>query len=101
MLKKKSYIFSKESLSDISGNGTLYFSAQAWKIKKIHPEKISYISGNGNPERNSFIFSYIFSKESFLYIPGKGGFLSSKKEKFLMFWEIELSYISEESQSEN
>ena len=36
-----SYIFSKESFSYISGNGTLHFSAQDRKIKKNPPEKIS------------------------------------------------------------
>ena len=30
------------------------------------PEKISYTSGNKNPEKTS----YIFSKESFCYTPG-------------------------------
>ena len=32
----------------------------------VHPEKISYTSGNGSPEKTS----YIFSKESFYYILG-------------------------------
>ena len=34
------------------------------KNKKVHPKKISYLSGNGNPEK----ISYIFSKESRSYI---------------------------------
>ena len=34
------------------------------KNKKVHPKKISYLSGNGNPEKTS----YIFSKESRSYI---------------------------------
>ena len=34
------------------------------KIKKIHPKKISYTSGNENTPKNA----YIFSKESFSYI---------------------------------
>ena len=37
-----SYIFSKERFSYISGNETLHFSGEAQRIKKIHPEKISY-----------------------------------------------------------
>ena len=44
------HIFLKESFSNISANGTLYFSVQARKIKKILPENISYILGNGNPK---------------------------------------------------
>ena len=51
-----SYMFSKESFSDISGNRTLHYSAQALKIKKICPEEISYASGNGNPEITYCIF---------------------------------------------
>ena len=38
-IKKISYIFSKESFSFISGNGTLHFSAQALKIKKNPPRE--------------------------------------------------------------
>ena len=49
--EKISYIFSTESFSYISGNGTLYFSAQARKIKEIHPRKISCTSGNGKTEK--------------------------------------------------
>ena len=40
-IKKNSYIFS---------NKTLLFSRQARKVKEIHPEKISYTSGNRNPD---------------------------------------------------
>ena len=43
-----------------------------------HPEKIYSISGNGNPEK----ISYIFSKESCSYIP-----LWFKKWNFLIFRE--------------
>ena len=46
-----SYIFSKESFCYISGNGTLHFLPQARKIKEIHSRKISYSSGNENPEK--------------------------------------------------
>ena len=40
------------SFSYISANETLHLPAQARKIKKIEPEKISYTSAN----RNSYIF---------------------------------------------
>ena len=77
------------------------FSIQARKIKKIHPEKISYIPGKcnfltlilrnflyflkrklflylgkGNPEKTS----YNFSKEGFSYISGKG---NSEKTSYI------------------
>ena len=42
-------------ISYISRNGTLHFSAQARKMKKTYPEKISDASGNRNPEKNSDI----------------------------------------------
>ena len=68
------------------------------------PRKISYTSGNGNPEKASFIFS----KESFYYILGNGNheklfyisernFPCSKNEKdlllksFLFFKEMDFS----------
>ena len=63
LILKNSYIFSKESFSYISGNEAKYFSAQAREIKKIHPEKNFYTSGNGNPERTP----YIFGNGAFLY----------------------------------
>ena len=34
------------------------------KNKKIHPEKISHTSGNGNPEKN---LSYLLKRKLFLY----------------------------------
>ena len=37
--KKNSYVFSKESFSYISGNGTLHFSTQARKIKNNPPSE--------------------------------------------------------------
>ena len=49
-IKKNYYIFSKESISYIYENGTLHFSVQVWELKEIHTEKISYISGNENPD---------------------------------------------------
>ena len=59
-----------------SGNETLHFSDQAQK--NIYPEKISYASGNGNPQK----ISYIFSKESWSYILRSGTFLYFKKGIF-------------------
>ena len=83
----------KSSLYFSKGN----FSAQARKIKKNHPEKISYASGNENPEK-------------IIYISGNGTFLYFRKlfifpevtfrarkvkrthsEKLLIFLEMELS----------
>ena len=59
-----SYVFSKESFSCISRNGTLHFLVQVRKIKKIRPEKISYASGNGNPQKN---FLYFLKRNLFFY----------------------------------
>ena len=44
------------------------FSAPAQRVKKIHPEEISYTSGNKNPDK----ISYIFLKERFSYISENG-----------------------------
>ena len=41
----------QESLSFISENGTIQFSAQAPKIKELHPRKIYYTSGNVNSKK--------------------------------------------------
>ena len=38
------------------------------KFEKIHSGKVSYTSGNGNPEK----ISHMFSKESFSYNSGNG-----------------------------
>ena len=62
-IKKTPVFFQKKDFLIFIGNGAVHFSAQAQKNKKIHPEKISYTSGNKNPEK-----TYIFSKESFSYI---------------------------------
>ena len=80
--KKIFYIFSKESFSYIFGNGTLHFSVKAREIKKIHPEKISYTSGNRNPEKTSYIF---LQRKLFLC------FGKRSPEKFFTFQETELS----------
>ena len=32
-------------------NGAVHFSAKAWKMKEIHPRKISYTARMGNPEK--------------------------------------------------
>ena len=47
--RKLSYILSKESISYISENRTLHFSAQALKRKEIHPGKIYYTLGSFRP----------------------------------------------------
>ena len=70
---KKFLIFSY-----IPGYGT--FKLKLEKENKIHPGKISYISGNGNPK----LISYIFSKESCFYISGNGN-----PKKFLIYKETE------------
>ena len=66
-------IFQLTELSYISGNGNpkkLFMfqevTFQVKKIKTMNPEKIYYILGNRNPPKIYFIFS----KESFSYIPG-------------------------------
>ena len=93
----------------------LYFWKWNPALKYIHPEKISYLSGNGNSEK----IPYIFSKESCFYIsengePEKNPYISGKRnpkkiqevtfqaqkmkkptlKKILAFQEMELSYIS-------
>ena len=89
----------------------VHFSTQTRKIKKIHRQKISYISGKWN-----FLalilknFSYFLKRTLFLYFrktetPKKSLIFSQKKavlifpetetlKIFLMFLETELSYIS-------
>ena len=61
IFKKNSYIFPKESFSYISVNETFYFSAKAQKIKKIHPKKISYVSGKENSKKKTV--KVIFSQK--------------------------------------
>ena len=67
---------SKESFSYISRNGTLRFSSQAQKIKEIHQRKISFTSGNKNPQN----FFYIFLKEILSYILGNKSFLYFRRQ---------------------
>ena len=55
LILKNPYILSKESFSYISENGTLKFSAQALKIKELHPGKIYYTSRNKDPEKNYYV----------------------------------------------
>ena len=87
---KVSYIFSIESFSYISGNGTLHFLSSGLKNKKIYPEKILYISGNGN-------FLY-FLKRKFFFYSRNGTFLIFQEmestKKFFIFQETELFHIS-------
>ena len=72
-IKKKSYTFSKESVSYISGSGTMHVLAQARKIKKINLEKISYILGSNFPSSKNIKILLLTS------------FLHSRKWKFLIF----------------
>ena len=84
----------------------MHFSAQAGKIKKIHPWKISYalilkilyifsqlllyFRKRNPPQKNS----YIVSKESFSYTLGNGSppkIFMFRKRYFLIFHEKELS----------
>ena len=84
----------------------MHFSAQAGKIKKIHPWKISYalilkilyifsqlllyFRKRNPPQKNS----YIVSKESFSYTLGNGSLpkiFMFRKRYFLIFHEKELS----------
>ena len=67
-----SYIFSNEKFSYISQTGTLQFSAQVLK-KEIHPNKISYHSGNGSPRKTSYI---------------SGGNLESLKIKNFLYFSL-------------
>ena len=79
----------------MSRNGTLHFSAQAWKIKKSTPRKTSYTSGNpsGLPKK----ILMFFSKESCSYISENGNLeenllnikknLYFRKRNFLIFRE--------------
>ena len=66
---KISYIFSKESFSYISGNGTLHFLSPGSKSKKSTLRKFLIL----------WKTSYIFLKESFSYISGNGTFLYFRK----------------------
>ena len=74
---KKYLIFSqKVNFSYISGNGTLHFSPQAQKIRKIHPGKI--------PKKK------IFSQKKAFPIFQE----TETPNKLLIFQKTELSYIS-------
>ena len=67
--KKASLIFSqKESFSYISDNRTLHFSVQAREIEK-NPSGKNFLYFR---RRKSRKISCVFSKESFSYIPGNG-----------------------------
>ena len=71
----------------------VHFSAQAQKIKKSTPKKISYVSGNGNLEKVSYIFLkesfYYFSRNGNLeknpYISGNGNPIKPNLKKLLIF----------------
>ena len=64
-----SYIFSKESISYISKNGTLHFSSEEIKIKKHHPGKIYYTSRKEEPEKKFWYFrrKFIFSQNNSVF----------------------------------
>ena len=79
-------------MSYISGNGTLHFSLQAGKIKEIHPWKISYASGNRNPEKISYILLGFGKKEKSFYISG-GNLQSMKIKKKLFFSKLKYFFI--------
>ena len=67
LILKNTSIFSKESFSYISEHGTLHFSAQARKIKKIHPEKAFLILQEMETRKNYLYFRkrnfYVFQEE--------------------------------------
>ena len=81
---KKFLMFQETELSFISGKGNpkklLIFQEVTFQArKKIHPEKISYNSGN---KKNKKI-SHILSKESCSYIFGNGN-----PKKLFIFQEV-------------
>ena len=68
-LERKLFLyFLKIDFPYIFLNETLHFSHQAQEIKEIHPRRMFYTSGNGNPEK----IYYIFPKEQLSYILGNG-----------------------------
>ena len=68
-MKKNPRNGNPKQASFISGN----------EIFSVHPEKISYTSGNKNSKK----VSYIFSRENFSYISVKGN-----PKKLLIFQEV-------------
>ena len=66
-IKKFLYFLKRELFLYFQKNPTL-FSPSKKNKNKIHPDKLSYTSGNGNPEKTS----YIFLKESFSHILENG-----------------------------
>ena len=79
-------------ISSILCDYLAYFLAQARKIKKIHPENIPYISGNGTSQlyiKKNFIFSYIFGYG--IFQPKLEKRKKSTPRKLLIFREMELS----------
>ena len=65
---KKFLYFLKRKLSLYFQKNPTLFSPSTKNKKKIHPDKLSYTSGNGNPEKTS----YIFLNESFSHILENG-----------------------------
>ena len=79
-------------ISSILCDYLAYFLAQARKIKKIHPENIPYISGNGTFQlyiKKNYIFSYILGYGIFQAKLEKRK--KSTPRKLLIFREMELS----------
>ena len=92
---KKLFIFQEAELSHILQETetlkTSYISGSNFsssKNKKNPPEKISYTSENKNPKN----ISYISSKESFSYISQNGNseknYLYFRKQNLLIFQEV-------------
>ena len=62
--KKVSYIFSKESFFLHFRKRSAGLSSPSSKNKKIHPEKISYASGNGSPYKTSYMKAVLTFQET-------------------------------------
>ena len=62
--KKVSYIFSKESFFLYFRKRCAGLSSPSSKNKKIHPEKISYASGNGSPYKTSYMKAVLTFQET-------------------------------------
>ena len=62
--KKVSYIFSEESFFLYFRKRSAGLSSPSSKNKKIHPEKISYASGNGSPYKTSYMKAVLTFQET-------------------------------------
>ena len=98
-------------MSYIYKNGALHFPRQATQNKKIHsqknflyfqkwnflqnpPQKISYSSENGDPDKTFLIFRET-KVPNFFYISGNGTFraqkMKTKPKMLVILWEMEIS----------